>query len=116
MSVFAGTSGFSYSRLEARVLSQERGVQEFPRYYATKLNCVEINYTYRQLPKATTLAGWVNATPEGFLFAPKAHMKLTHILRLKKTQPNSPRFFCAPSIPCAARDASDPSCTSCRPT
>jgi len=83
MSVYAGTSGFAYPAWKPAFYPKNVPSKNFLGYYATKLNCVEINYTYRQLPKATTLAGWVNATPEGFLFAPKAHMKLTHILRLK---------------------------------
>jgi uncharacterized protein YecE (DUF72 family) len=47
---------------------------------------VEINYTFRQLPKPTTLENWVNATPQGFLFACKAHQRITHIQRLKESE------------------------------
>src|SRR5579871_1362384 len=83
MPVFAGTSGFAYPAWKPAFYPKNVSSKNFLNYYATRLNCVEINYTYRQLPKATTLEGWVKATPEGFLFAPKAHMKLTHILRLK---------------------------------
>jgi len=83
MSVFAGTSGFSYPAWKPVFYPKNVAAKNFLSYYATRLNCVEINYTYRQLPKAATLEGWVNATPNGFVFAPKAHMKLTHILRLK---------------------------------
>jgi len=83
MSVFAGTSGFSYPAWKPVFYPKNVASKNFLSYYATRLNCVEINYTYRQLPKAATLEGWVNATPNGFVFAPKAHMKLTHILRLK---------------------------------
>jgi uncharacterized protein YecE (DUF72 family) len=83
MPVFAGTSGFAYPAWKPAFYPKNVASKNFLNYYATRLNCVEVNYTYRQLPKATTLEGWVNATPEGFLFAPKAHMKLTHILRLK---------------------------------
>jgi uncharacterized protein YecE (DUF72 family) len=35
------------------------------------------------LPAAATLAAWVEATPPGFVFAVKANMRITHILRLK---------------------------------
>ncbi|HEY3835661.1 MAG TPA: DUF72 domain-containing protein [Bryobacteraceae bacterium] len=83
MPVFAGTSGFAYPAWKPAFYPKNVASKNFLNYYATRLNCVEVNYTYRQLPKSTTLEGWVNATPEGFLFAPKAHMKLTHILRLK---------------------------------
>ena len=56
------------------------------KHYATRLNAVEINYTFRQLPKAATLENWVAATPDGFLFACKAHMRITHINRLKESE------------------------------
>ncbi len=83
MPVFAGTSGFAYPAWKPAFYPKNVASANFLSYYATKLNSVEINYTYRQLPKAATLEGWVKATPDGFVFSLKAHMKLTHILRLK---------------------------------
>jgi uncharacterized protein YecE (DUF72 family) len=47
------------------------------------LTAVEINYTFRHAPAAATLAAWAEATPPGFVFAVKANMRITHILRLK---------------------------------
>jgi hypothetical protein len=44
---------------------------------------VEINYTFRRLPSASTLENWVAQTAPGFVFAVKANMRITHILRLK---------------------------------
>jgi uncharacterized protein YecE (DUF72 family) len=44
---------------------------------------VEINYTFRRLPSASTLENWVAQTAAGFVFAVKANMRITHILRLK---------------------------------
>jgi len=52
-------------------------------HYAERLNCVEINYTFRRLPSASTLQNWVGATPAGFVFAVKANMRITHLLRLR---------------------------------
>ena len=49
---------------------------------------MEANYTFRQLPKSTTLENWVNATSAGFRFACKAHQRITHINRLKKSEFN----------------------------
>ena len=60
--------------------------KDFLKHYAGRLNAVEINYTFRQLPWASTLENWVSATPEGFLFACKAHMRITHLLRLKESE------------------------------
>src|ERR1039458_5689967 len=57
--------------------------KQFLHHYAQRLNSVEINYTFRRLPSASTLQNWVEATPPGFVFAVKANQRLTHILRLK---------------------------------
>ncbi|PYV20448.1 MAG: DUF72 domain-containing protein, partial [Acidobacteria bacterium] len=57
--------------------------KKFLEYYARRLNSVEINYTFRRLAAASTLENWIKATEPGFLFAPKAHQRLTHMLRLK---------------------------------
>lgn len=81
--VFAGTSGFAYPAWKPLFYPEKLPAKKFLGYYASRLNSVEINYTFRRLPAATTLEGWVAQTPPGFLFAPKAHMRITHILRLK---------------------------------
>jgi len=38
------------------------------------------------LPSAKTLEGWLTATPVGFAFACKAHMRLTHIMKMKDAE------------------------------
>jgi uncharacterized protein YecE (DUF72 family) len=93
MPVFAGTSGFAYPAWKPAFYPKNVAQKDFLAYYSTKLNCVEINYTYRQLPRASTLQGWVGATPDGFVFCLKAHMKLTHILRLKNAAEFTEIFF-----------------------
>ena len=87
-SLFSGTSGFAYTSWKPDFYPQKLASKNFLQHYATRLNAVEINYTFRQLPKTTTLENWVSATPEGFLFACKAHMRITHINRLKESEFN----------------------------
>jgi len=84
--LYSGTSGFAYPSWKPGFYPQKLAAKDFLKHYATRLNSVEINYTFRQLPKAATLEGWVNATPEGFLFACKAHMRITHINRLRESE------------------------------
>ena len=55
----------------------------FLEHYAAHLNSVEINYTFRRTPRATTLEAWARATPPGFTFAVKAHQRITHGARLR---------------------------------
>ncbi|HEY6345691.1 MAG TPA: DUF72 domain-containing protein [Bryobacteraceae bacterium] len=85
-SVFAGTSGFAYPSWKPDFYPPKLSQKEFLHYYAARLNAVEINYTFRRLPSATTLENWVAATPAGFVFALKAHMRITHLLRLKEAE------------------------------
>ena len=74
--LFVGTSGFAYASWKPDFYPQKLPAKDFLKHYATRLNAVEINYTFRQLPKAATLENWVAATADGFLFACKAHMRL----------------------------------------
>jgi uncharacterized protein YecE (DUF72 family) len=81
--LFAGTSGFAYPQWKPQFYPAKLPAAKFLEHYAQRLNAVEINYTFRRMPAATTLEKWVAATPPGFVFALKAHMRITHILRLK---------------------------------
>lgn len=81
--LFAGTSGFAYASWKPVFYPPDLPTKKFLEYYSRRLNCVEINYTFRRLPAATTLESWVKTTPPAFVFCCKAHMRITHILRLK---------------------------------
>ena len=81
--LYAGTSGFAYPAWKPGFYPAKLPSNQFLKHYAARLNCVEVNYTFRRLPAATTLKNWVDATAPGFVFAVKANMRITHILRLK---------------------------------
>jgi uncharacterized protein YecE (DUF72 family) len=80
---FVGTSGWAYSSWKPGFYPQTLAQRKFLEYYATQLNSVEVNYTFRQLPTESMLAGWMAATGAGFRFSFKAPQRITHILRLK---------------------------------
>jgi uncharacterized protein YecE (DUF72 family) len=81
--LYTGTSGFAYPSWKPRFYPADLPEKKFLEHYASRLKCVEINYTFRRLPSATTLENWVKSTPAGFRFACKANQRITHILRLK---------------------------------
>src|ERR1700729_1531058 len=81
--LYSGTSGFAYPAWKPGFYPAKLPGKQFLKHYAGRLNSVEINYTFRRLPSASTLASWVEATPAGFVFAVKANQRITHILRLK---------------------------------
>jgi len=87
-SLYTGTSGFAYPSWKPEFYPPKLPAKDFLKHYATRLNAVEINYTFRQLPKAMTLENWVAATPDGFSFALKAHQRITHFNRLTGSEFN----------------------------
>ncbi len=91
--LFAGTSGFAYPAWKPGFYPAKLPSKDFLKHYAQRLNCVEINYTFRRLPSAATLESWVAATPPGFVFAVKANQRITHILRLKNAEQATELFF-----------------------
>ena len=91
--LYAGTSGFAYTAWKPAFYPAKLPANQFLKHYATRLNCVEINYTFRRLPSASTLEAWVAATQPGFVFAVKANMRITHILRLKNAAEATELFF-----------------------
>jgi uncharacterized protein YecE (DUF72 family) len=78
-----GTSGWAYSSWKPEFYPPKTPAANFLNYYATQLNCVEVNYTFRTRPAVKTLQNWSAATPEAFRFAVKAHQRITHLKRLK---------------------------------
>jgi uncharacterized protein YecE (DUF72 family) len=91
--LYAGTSGFAYAAWKPGFYPAKLPADQFLKHYGERLNCVEINYTFRRLPAAATLERWVNQTPSGFVFAVKANMRITHILRLKNAEQATEIFF-----------------------
>jgi uncharacterized protein YecE (DUF72 family) len=84
--LYAGTSGFAYPSWKPDFYPQKLPSKKFLSYYSERLNAVEVNYTFRRLPSASTLENWVSQTRAGFVFPLKAHMRITHIQRLKPSE------------------------------
>lgn len=91
--VFAGTSGWAYPSWKPDFYPEKLAQKKFLGHYATQLNAVEVNFTFRQLVKETTLQNWLAETPAEFRFTIKAHQVITHIKRLKGTEDFVPRFL-----------------------
>jgi uncharacterized protein YecE (DUF72 family) len=91
--LFAGTSGWAYPTWKPDFYPEKLAQKKFLGYYATKLNTVEVNFTFRQLVKETTIQNWLAETPAHFRLGVKAHQVITHIKRLKGTEEFLPRFL-----------------------
>jgi len=81
--IYIGTSGWAYPSWKPDFYPPKTASAKFLAYYASQLNCVEVNYTFRTWAKPSLLEKWIGSTPAGFLFALKAHQRITHFKRLK---------------------------------
>jgi uncharacterized protein YecE (DUF72 family) len=81
-----GTSGWAYSTWKPAFYPKEVPAKKFLSYYAGKLTGVEVNYTFRHFLTEKTQHNWIESTPDGFIFAVKAHQNITHIRRLKNVE------------------------------
>jgi uncharacterized protein YecE (DUF72 family) len=91
--LFVGTSGWAYPSWKPDFYPAKLAQKKFLSHYATQLNTVEVNFTFRQLVKETTIQNWMQETPAHFRFGIKAHQVITHIKRLKGTEDFVPRFL-----------------------
>jgi uncharacterized protein YecE (DUF72 family) len=91
--LFVGTSGWAYPTWKPNFYPQKLAQKKFLNHYATQLNTVEVNFTFRQLVKESTIQNWLQDTPAHFRFGVKAHQVITHIKRLKDTGDFVARFL-----------------------
>jgi uncharacterized protein YecE (DUF72 family) len=90
--VYAGTSGWAYPSWKPDFYPASTPAKKLLTYYATRLNSVEVNYTFRSLPSASTVQTWLAETRKDFRFSFKAPQRITHILRLKNCGEALERF------------------------
>ncbi|RIK89848.1 MAG: DUF72 domain-containing protein, partial [Proteobacteria bacterium] len=73
-----GTSGFGYDEWSGSFYPDDLPGAQRLRFYAERLPAVEINQTFRQMPRAALLARWAERVPPGFRFALKAPRRISH--------------------------------------
>ena len=78
-----GTSGWAYASWKPGFYPAKLPARKFLEHYTTRLNSVEVNYTFRQLPTAAMIASWLAATRDDFRFSFKAPQRVTHFQKLK---------------------------------
>jgi uncharacterized protein YecE (DUF72 family) len=81
--IYIGCSGWAYSSWKPAFYPASVSSKKFLEYYATQLNSVEVNYTFRSLPTRSTIDTWLAATGDSFRFSFKAPQRITHLSRLK---------------------------------
>lgn len=91
--IYAGTSGWAYSTWKPDFYPAKLASAKFLSHYASRLNSVELNYTFRRFATEKLLNGWIAATPEKFHFSVKAHQSITHIKRLRNASEAATKFI-----------------------
>ena len=77
-----GCSGWNYKHWRELFYPKGLPPKRWLDRYAEVFDTVEINNTFYRLPTRAAVAGWVQQSPPGFLFAVKVSRYLTHIKRL----------------------------------
>ncbi len=81
--LYAGCSGWAYASWKPGFYPAKTAAKQFLACYASQLNSVEVNYTFRQLPSAAQAGNWLDATGKDFRFSFKAPQRISHLLRLR---------------------------------
>ncbi|MGA7353120.1 MAG: DUF72 domain-containing protein, partial [Acidobacteriaceae bacterium] len=89
---YVGCSGWAYPTWKPAFYPEKLPSKKFLEYYATRLNSVEVNYTFRSFPRRTAIDSWLAQTGEGFRFSFKAPQRITHFQRLHESGPTLEAF------------------------
>lgn len=80
--IYLGCSGWAYPEWKPRFYPPKTPSARFLEHYAGRLNSVEVNYTFRQLPSKRIVDGWLAQVGPNFRFSFKAPQRITHMQRL----------------------------------
>ena len=83
MTLYVGTSGYSYKEWKGKFYPETIPPKEMLTYYASRFKAVELNNTFYRRPQPSTIESWKNQVPEDFRFTVKASQGITHFRRLK---------------------------------
>jgi uncharacterized protein YecE (DUF72 family) len=91
--IYVGTSGWAYPVWKPEFYPRDVAAKNFLKFYATQLNAVEVNYTFRRLLSEKAAESWLGDVDPDFRFVPKANQFITHIRRLKDAEEPLKRFL-----------------------
>jgi uncharacterized protein YecE (DUF72 family) len=93
MSLYVGTSGYSYKEWKGSFYPEKIPAKNMLSYYSERLSTVEINATFYRMPKTDMLENWKAQVPPSFRFSLKASQRITHFKRLKETEQETQYFL-----------------------
>jgi uncharacterized protein YecE (DUF72 family) len=81
--IWVGTSGYSFDEWKGNFYPEKLAAKDRLKFYAGRLESVEINNTFYRMPTEALVRGWLDEVPDAFRFAIKSPQRITHIRRLK---------------------------------
>jgi uncharacterized protein YecE (DUF72 family) len=91
--VRVGCSGWNYPHWRERIYPKGLPPKRWLEHYAQLFDTVEINNTFYRLPNVSAVRGWVEGSPQDFVFSVKMSRYLTHIRRLGGLETGVPLFY-----------------------
>ena len=88
-----GTSGWHYPHWVGPFYAADQPPDAWLAHYARYFDTVEVNSSFYRLPTQKIVAGWLDATPDHFVFSAKASRFITHLKKLKQPEATLPRFL-----------------------
>ncbi len=83
MTVYIGTSGYSYKEWKGRFYPEKIAGDEMLQFYSHHFKTVEINNTFYRMPTQQVITGWERQVGDDFRFVLKASRRITHMKRLR---------------------------------
>jgi uncharacterized protein YecE (DUF72 family) len=93
MKIHVGTSGYAYKEWKGKFYPEKISPKEMLRFYAGRLNTVEINNTFYHMPRESVLTSWAEQVPGDSVFALKAPQVITHLKRLRDVSGETEYLF-----------------------
>jgi uncharacterized protein YecE (DUF72 family) len=87
-----GCSGWNYASWKDEFY-EGKPARLWLEHYAQYFDTVEVNNTFYRLPLKTSVARWVEGTPQDFVFSVKASRYLTHVKRLTDLGAGIERYY-----------------------
>lgn len=93
MKIRVGTSGYGYKEWKGIFYPEKIAPHEMLHFYGTRLNAVEINYTFYHMPTVAGLTDWAEQVPDDFTFSLKVPQVITHLKLLRHVDEETKYFF-----------------------
>jgi uncharacterized protein YecE (DUF72 family) len=90
---YIGTSGWSYPHWRGTFYPQELPARHHFEYYCERFDTVEINASFYNLLRETTVQKWMQESPDDFTFVLKGSRFVTHNKKLLDPQESTARFL-----------------------